>query len=151
MSADVRQTTKYGVHTHHAIHLTGVHDIVHNMLVTLFHCRPLVQKACVRRHLICQQEVEAHRSIHELTPLPFGRGSVMLYASHVKLPPRYSAKIGTPRALACSNSSSTSTPVQQSQKHVRNRFGDKTINTCMSAALPTGAGNMTAGDLLARP
>ena len=49
--------------------------------------------------------------MHVLTPLPFGSGSVMLYASHVKLPPRYSARIGTPLALACSSSSSTSTPV----------------------------------------
>jgi hypothetical protein len=55
----------------------------------------------------------AYLSIQELTPLPLGRGSVMLYASHVKLPPRYSAKMGTPRALACSSSSSTSTPVPQ--------------------------------------
>ena len=74
-----------------------------------FQCRDVVSKKNRRFGI-----EKSYLSIQELTPLPLGRGSVMLYASHVKLPPRYSAKMGTPRALACSSSSSTSTPVPQS-------------------------------------
>ena len=52
----------------------------------------------------------AHFSIHRRTPRPCGCGSVMWCASQVQLPPRNSAKIGAPRACACSSSSNTSTP-----------------------------------------
>ena len=55
--------------------------------------------------------MQAHRSRQSLTPLPSGRGSVMWWASQVKLPPMYSARMGAPLARACSSSSNTMVPV----------------------------------------
>ncbi len=41
----------------------------------------------------------------------------MWWASHVKLPPRNSARMGAPLARACSSSSSTSTPAPMPALH----------------------------------
>jgi len=54
----------------------------------------------------------AHMAMQRPTPVPSGSGSVMWCASQVKLPPMYSARMGAPRARACSSSSSTSTPAR---------------------------------------
>lgn len=49
-------------------------------------------------------------SIQVETPSPSGRGSVMWWASVVKAPPKYSAKMFAPRFCACSKDSKTKTP-----------------------------------------
>lgn len=45
----------------------------------------------------------------------------------MKLPPKYSAKIGTPLALACSSSSSTNTPEGRRGRHVETGPKQSTI------------------------
>ena len=48
--------------------------------------------------------------MHRITSRPSARGDVRSYASVEIPPPRYSARIGAPRAFACANDSITSTP-----------------------------------------
>lgn len=65
-----------------------------------------------KRYPLSTAEIQSHLSIQRRTPSPCGWGSVMWCASHVKLPPKNSARIGAPLALACSSSSRTSTPAK---------------------------------------